>query len=127
MNNKYAFASIGFLLGVYAGVNNPTILNNVTTDNDIIIIVGGLVIIYIAYKNKLENFVDNFKEKFTEVIDSIKSKVISAPLSVAILDARCQNEYGKDLDAKKIKDTVKYKDYKMMKENDPNSACQKIE
>jgi 3-phosphoglycerate kinase len=132
MNNKYALASIGFLLGVYAGVNNPKILNNMTTNSDMIIIVGGLAIIYIAYKNKLENFVGNFmdslslKEKFTNVLDSIKSKVSAITLSQAKLDAKCQNEYGKDMDANKIKDTVTYKDYKMMKKNDPRSACSKL-
>ena len=128
MNNKYAFASIGFLLGVYAGVNNPNILSNITTDNDMIIIVGGLAIIFIAYKNKLENFVGNFmdslslNEKFANIMKSLNITAIEARM-----DAKCQNEYGNDMDANKIKDTVKYKDYKMMKKNDPNSACYKLE
>ena len=79
MNNKYAVASIGFLLGVYAEVNNPNILSNMTTNSDMIIIVGGLAIIYVAYKNKLEGFISSLslREKFTAVINSIKSKVTS--------------------------------------------------
>jgi len=126
MNNKYAVASIGFLLGVYAGVNNPNILSNMTTNSDIIIIVGGLAIIYVAYKNKLEGFISSLslREKFTAVINSIKSKVTSEQI---IYDKDCQNEYGNDMEANKIKDTVRYKDYRMMKKNDPNSACSKLE
>jgi hypothetical protein len=124
MNNKYALASMGFLLGIYAGVNNPNILSNMTTNSDMIIIVGGLAIIYVAYKNKLEGFVSSLslRDKFTNIINSIKvsSKQI-------IYDKDCQNEYGNDMEANKIKDTVKYKDYKMMKRNDPNSACSKLE
>lgn len=123
MNNKYAIASIGFLLGVYTGVNNPEILSNMTSNSDMIIIIGGLGIIYAAYKNKLEGFVSNLKENFENFVNSIKH----VKLSQAKLDAKCQNEYGDDLDNNKIKDTIKYKEYKMMKKGDPKSACSKLE
>lgn len=123
INNKYAIASIGFLLGVYTGVNNPDILRNMTSNSDMIIIIGGIGIIYAAYKNKLESFVNTLKENFENFVNSIKP----VTLSQAKLDAQCQNEYGDDMDANKIKDTVKYKEYKTMKKNDPNSACSKLE
>ena len=128
MNNKYALTSIGFLLGVYTGVNNPTILSNIIPNSDMIIIVGGIAIIYIAYKNKLEGFTDvlSLKETFTTIVQSIKSKVSSITSSQIKIDAKCQNEYGNDMDANKIKDTFKYKDYKIMKKNDPMSACSKL-
>jgi hypothetical protein len=123
MNNKYAIASIGFLLGVYTGVNNPEILSNMTSNSDMIIIIGGIGIIYAAYKNKLEGFVSTLRENIENFINSIKP----VKLSQTKLDAKCQNEYGDDMDSNKIKDTVKYKDYKMMKKSDSKSACSKLE
>jgi hypothetical protein len=123
MNNKYAIASIGFLLGVYTGVNNPEILSSMTSNSDMIIIIGGIGIIYAAYKNKLEGFVNTLKENFENFVNSIKH----VKSSQAKLDAKCQNEYDNDLDSDKIKETVKYKEYKMMKKGDPKSACSKLE